>query len=169
MFTEIKIYFYTINGTKICSKKFKEKITCAATLNLPKAEKERTTIVGTSTGEIYLIQPNLSEKSFFIKKLPSQHKTSISKISVYECTFITISKDGEVYSWNQYLLPTIHLPCKYFSHCANCDKEPTIYCTSCNRCICSSCCNGVITAALCKDCYKEYLSRKKLEVINKNH
>lgn len=169
VFTEIKIYFYTINGTKICSKKFKEKITCAATLNLPKAEKERTTIVGTSTGEIYLIQPNLSEKSFFIKKLPSQHKTSISKISVYECTFITISKDGEVYSWNQYLLPTIHLPCKYFSHCANCDKEPTIYCTSCNRCICSSCCNGVITAALCKDCYKEYLSRKKLEVINKNH
>ena len=157
--TQRKGIFMTVNGYILAEIEMTEIVTTIKVVRLPREEPHRSAILGTEDGSIYTVTPNYHTRTVEMKKLPSPHTCAIKKISLHSSnkTFVSISRDGLVCSWNSLGLAGPRLALDVIAECCGCGAKPTIYCNSCNRGICAECAAGAKPHVLCKDCQ---LSRK---------
>ena len=152
--TQRKGVFMTVNGYILAEIEMTEIVTSIKVVRLPREEPRRSAILGTEDGSIYIVTPNYETRTVEMKKLPSPHTCAIKKVSLHSSnkTFVSISRDGLVCSWNSLGLAGPRLALVQIAHCCSCENKATLYCNSCNRGICADCAEGAKPHVVCRDC-----------------
>jgi hypothetical protein len=148
--TRSQIVFLWMNGEVIAKRSIEFDVTAIEAIQLHQAQTPRAAIIGTSDGQVLLVQSNVMRKEVEFKTLVSEHTAKISKIVVHPRNkmFTTIDESGVCFAWSAVGIAGEPLAVSMYETCNFCTRQPDVICTSCHRAVCR-CCNYEGTCSLC--------------------
>jgi hypothetical protein len=136
-----KGYFVSINGKVLGKIELREKVSVLVSLALDASKLPRAAIAGTTSGSLFLLQPNMERGVIDCKKLPSEHRYPIESIVVSPTlkSFISIDKDEIAFIWTAPGIGGHFTTAGIYSRCHLCNLAPRCICRSCGRAVCKHC------------------------------
>jgi len=144
----------TLNSTLISKIEVDFTISSIQSIPNPSVRNNRSILVGTKSGSLYIASPDYDGDTIVFKQIISPHQNCIKMFSYHPSlkAFMSIDEAKNIYFWTGYQINSPKLRLSVFSHCPFCKNPASIHCSMCSRGICSVC-TIKESPVLCPHCF----------------
>jgi WD40 repeat protein len=140
--TVTHIFFVSVNGDVIASSSIDQEVSALASFQMHHSHCARLAVGGSTSGGVWLLEPNFACRVVEFKRLPSEHRAQVCGIVIHPGNkmFVTVDEDGKCFVWSGIGVGGEGLAVEMYRACNVCGGAPEAVCQSCLGGVCRRCC-----------------------------